>query len=117
MTYNVKFINENIYTDPNNLPKKKKMPLSMTTRRITVQVRGWEVDYNKYSRIPKSTFFTAVIRQMPKNLKSLNSEQLTTLFNRNVISPFVPITNWQEMKFFKDGRLWFKRNKVDMLNN
>ena len=42
-------------------------------------------------------------------------EQLTELFNRNVIPPFLPIIDWQEMKFFKDGRMWFKRNKIDLI--
>jgi hypothetical protein len=41
----------------------------MKTHRITVRVRGWEVDYNKYNTVPRSTFFTAVIRQTPKNIK------------------------------------------------
>ena len=115
MTYDVKFIKESIYNDPNFQPKKKKIPTSIATRRITVQVRGWEVDYTKYNLIPKAIFFTAVIRSAPdKNLKELNFEQLTELFNRNVIPPFLPIIDWQEMKFFKNGRLWFKRNKVDL---
>lgn len=116
MTYNVKFIKESIYNDPNFQPKKKKIPTSIATRRITVQVRGWEVDYTKYNLIPKAIFFTAVIRSAPdKNLKELNFEQLTELFNRNVIPPFLPIIDWQEMKFFKNGRLWFKRNKVNLI--
>jgi hypothetical protein len=87
----------------------------MATHRITVQVRGWDVDYSKYSSVPRSIYFTAVIRSVPKNLKELNFEQLMKLFNKNVIPPFVPITDWQEMKFFKDGRVWFKRNKVDLI--
>ena len=116
MTYNVKFIKESIYNDPNFQPKKKKIPTSIATRRITVQVRGWEVDYTKYNLIPKAIFFTAVIRSAPdKNLKELNFEQLTELFNKNVIPPFLPIIDWQEMKFFKDGRMWFKRNKIEMI--
>ena len=116
MTYNVKFIKESIYNDPNFQPKKKKIPTSIATRRITVQVRGWEVDYTKYNLIPKAIFFTAVIRSAPdKNLKELNFEQLTELFNKNVIPPFLPIIDWQEMKFFKNGRLWFKRNKVNLI--
>lgn len=115
MTYNVKFVKESIYNNPDFQPKKKKIPTSIATRRITVQVRGWDVDGEKYSRVPRSMYFTAVIRSSPKNLKDLNFEQLTELFNRNVIPPFVPITDWQEMKFFKDGRLWFKRNKVDLI--
>jgi hypothetical protein len=45
----------------------------------------------------------------------LNFEQLTELFNRNVIPPFLPIIDWQEMTFSKDGRVWFKRNKVDLV--
>ena len=115
MTYNVKFTNESIYNDPNAQIKKKKIPLSIATRRITVQVRGWIVDSTKYNTAPRSMYFTAVIRQVPKNLKELNFEQLTELFNRNVIPPFLPIIDWQEMKFFKDGRLWFKRNKIDLI--
>ena len=115
MTYNVKFIKESIYNNPDFQPKKKKIPTSIATRRITVQVRGWRVDHTKYNLIPKSIYFTAVIRSVPKNLKELNFEQLTELFNRNVIPPFLPIIDWQEMKFFKDGRLWFKRNKIDLI--
>ena len=115
MTYNVKFIKESIYNKPDFQPQKKKIPLSMATKRITVQVRGWEVDYEKYNRVPKSIYFTAVIRQVPQHIQKLNFEQLTKLFNKNVISPFVPIIDWQEMRFFKDGRLWFKRNKVDLM--
>ena len=117
MTYDVKFIKESIYNDLNFQPKKKKIPTSIATRRITVQVRGCQVDHVKYNLVPKAIFFTAVIRSTPdKNLKELNFEQLTELFNRNVIPPFLPIIDWQEMKFFKDGRLWFKRNKVDLIN-
>lgn len=115
MTYNVKFIQESIYNKPDFKAHKKKIPLSMATRRITVQVRGWKVDYTKYNLIPKSIYFTAVIRSVPKNLKELNFEQLTELFNRNVIPPFLPIIDWQEMTFSKDGRVWFKRNKVDLI--
>lgn len=115
MTYNVKFLKENIYTDPNNLPKKKKVPLSIASRRITVRVKGWEVDTSVYNIVPKSSFFTALLRNAPKNLKELNYEQLIKLFNRNVIPPFLPITDFQEMTFFKDGRAWFKRNKVDLM--
>lgn len=115
MTYNVKFVKESIYNNPDFQPKKKKIPTSIATRRITVQVRGWEVDENKYNLVPKAMFFTAVIRSAPKSLKTLNFEELTEVFNRNVIPPFLPIIDWQEMKFFKDGRLWFKRNKVDLI--
>lgn len=115
MTYDVKFVQESIYNNPNFRPKKKKIPLSMATHRITVQVRGWKVDYTKYNLIPKSIYFTAVIRQVPRNLKELNFEQLTKLFNKNVIPPFLPIIDWQEMKFFKDGRMWFKRNKENLI--
>ena len=77
MTYNVKFIKESIYNDPNFQPKKKKIPTSIATHRITMQVRGWRVDHNKYNLIPKSIYFTAVIRSTPKNLKDLNFDQLT----------------------------------------
>lgn len=115
MKYNVKFLQENIYTDPNNLPKKKKIPLSIASKRISVKVRGWEVDYNQYSTVPKSMYFTALLKIAPKNLKELNYEQLLKVFNKNVIPPFVPITDFQEMSFYKDGRLWFKRNKIDLI--
>lgn len=115
MTYNVKFIQESIYNNPDFQPKKKRIPLSMATQRITVKVRGWKVDHTKYNLIPKSIYFTAVIRSVPKNLKELNFEQLTELFNRNVISPFLPIIDWNEMTFSRDGRVWFKRNKVDLI--
>ena len=115
MTYDVKFIKENIYTDPNNQPKKKKIPLSYSTGRISVRVKGWEVDYNKYSMVPQSTLFTALLKIAPRNLKQLGYEELLKLFNKNVIPPFVPITSFQEMSFYKDGRLWFKRNKVDLI--
>ena len=115
MTYNVKFLKESIYNDPNAQVHKKKVPLSIATQRVTVQVRGWRVDHTKYNLIPKSIFFTAVIRKVPKNLKELKFEHLTELFNRNVIPPFLPIIDWQEMKFFKDGRMWFKRNKIDLI--
>ena len=114
MTYNVKFIKENIYTDGKPV-KKKQIPLSMATRRVTVRVRGWEVDTNEYSIVPKSMYITAVIRSLPKNLKEMGFEELTQLFNRNVIRPFLPIIDWQEMTFYRDGRLWFKRNKVDLI--
>ncbi len=115
MTYNVKIIKESIYNNPDTQPKKKRIPTSYSTRRITVQVRGWKVDTSKYNIFPKTLYVTAVIRSVPKNLKELNYEQLTELFNRNVIPPFLPIIDWQEMKFFKDGRVWFKRNKVDLI--
>ena len=116
MTYNVKFIKESIYNNPDFQPKKKKIPSSIATKRITVQVIGCEVDHTKYNLIPKAMYFTAVIRSAPNtNLKELNFEQLTELFNKNVIPPFLPIIDWQEMKFFKDGRLWFKRNKMDFI--
>lgn len=115
MNYNVKFVQESIYNNPNFKPQKKRIPLSMATHRITVKVRGWKVDFEKYNRTPKSTFFTAVIRQLPKNIKQMNFEELTQLFNKNVIPPFLPIIDWQEMTFSRDGRVWFKRNKVDLI--
>lgn len=114
MNYQTKFINQNIYTDGKPV-RKKQIPLSMKTHRVTVRVRGWEVDYNKYNTVPRSTFFTAVIRQTPKNIKQLGFNGLLKLFNFYVIPPFVPITNFQQMTFFKDGRVWFKRNKIDLI--
>ena len=52
----------------------------MTTHRITVQVRGWDVDYSKYSSVPRSIYFTAVIRSVPKNLKELNYMSFLAMF-------------------------------------
>lgn len=77
MNYNVKFIQESIYNKPDFKVHKKKIPLSIATQRITVKVRGWKVDYNKYNLVPKSIYFTAVIRQVPKNLKEMGFEELT----------------------------------------
>lgn len=115
MSYQVKFIKQNIYTDGKPV-QKKQIPLSMRTNRITVRVRGWEVDYQKYNIVPKSTFFTALIRGFHKNIKQLDYDGLIRLFNKYVIPPFVPITDFQEMTFFKDGRVWFKRNKINLIN-
>jgi hypothetical protein len=113
MTYDVKFIKENIYTGGKQV-KKKQIPLSYLTKRISVKVRGWEVDYNTYSSVPRSIYFTALLKSIPKNIKELGFEELIKLFNKNVIKPFVPIIDFQEMTFYKDGRVWFKRNKVDL---
>ena len=74
MTYNVKFLKESIYNDPTAQVHKKKVPLSISTQRVTVQVRGWKVDHTKYNLIPKSIYFTAVIRSVPKNLKELTKQ-------------------------------------------
>lgn len=115
MSYNVKFIQESIYNKPDFKAHKKKIPLSMATHRVTVKVRGWRVDHNKYNIVPKTPWFTAVIRQVPKNLKEMGFDELTKLFNKNVISPFVPIIDWNEMTFSRDGRVWFKRNKADLI--
>lgn len=114
MTYNVKFLKENIYTGGQPV-KKKQIPLSLQTKRISVRVRGWKVDYTKYHKVPSTTFVTALLKTMPKNLKELGYEELIKLFNKNVISPFVPIIDFQEMTFYKDGRVWFKRNKIDLI--
>lgn len=115
MTYNINFIKESIYNNPEFKHRKKKIPLSMATHRVTVKVRGWEVDTTKYNLIPRSIYFSAVIHKVPKNIKDLSFDSYTKLFNKYVISPFLPIIDWQEMTFCKDGRVWFKRNKVDLM--
>ena len=114
MTYDVKFIKENIYTNGKPV-KKKQIPLSISSQRVTVRVRGWDVDHKEYTNVPRSIYFTAIIRTVPRNLKDLGFEDLIKLFNKNVIRPFLPITDFQEMTFYRDGRVWFKRNKVDLI--
>ena len=112
MQNNTKVIKESIYSNPEFKPKKKRVPLSIAKGRVTVRVKGWKVDTTKYNILPRVPHFTAVIRRIPSdspNLKAMSYNQLISLFNRNVISPFLPIVDFQQMHFFKDGRLWFKK--------
>ena len=115
MKYNVKFLQESIYNKPDFQPKYKKIPHSLLTKHVTACVRGWEVDHEKYTRIPRSIFFKAEIKDCPKNLKEMSFEELLDLFNHYVIQPYVPITDFQEIKFYKAGKEFLTINKIDLI--